>query len=316
MSRLPQTPSRKAFPVRRSRRLTAAALLAGLCFLTGLPFARAQQTTAPPTSTPSRASRSTALKEPVRFSARDSLIVTFDDVAGDTGTLYGESHVAYGDVVLSAYGVTILFDRRELQAFGLPVDTGMVGRPRIQQGSETFSGRILAFNLQTERGRVVGAQTRIEDGFIRAGIAKVKEDSVIYIKDGAYTTCSCVDDPSYSLRSSKMKIVNKKWIYTGPLQLYLYNIPTPLWLPFGFLPAQSGRRSGPLPPQYGEDEFGFYLRGWGWYFALSDYMDLQLKGSLWTRGSWGINALYRYNKRYTYSGQLEVDFSRLRRGES
>ncbi|WP_456426850.1 putative LPS assembly protein LptD [Rhodocaloribacter sp.] len=264
---------------------------------------------------PPRTAPASELKEPVRFSARDSLVVRFEDER-DVGVLYGESKVTYSDALLEAYRIEILFDKSELHASGLAADTGLVGKPQIRQGSETFQGRELAFNLETERGRVVGAQTQIEDGFVRAGVAKVREDDVIFIKDGAYTTCSCVDDPSYSLRSSKMKIVDKKWIYTGPLQLYIYNIPTPLWLPFGFLPAQTGRRSGPLPPQYGEDEFGFYLRDWGWYFALSDYMDLQLKGSFWTKGSWGVSSLYRYSKRYAFNGQLQLQYSRLRRGES
>lgn len=269
-----------------------------------------------PVSGPAPAVPEGPLKEPVHFTATDSLILLLNPDAGDTGTLFGNARVAYTTAELDAHQIAILFDISELRAEGLPSDTGMVGKPRIKQGSDTFTGTRLAFNLETERGRVVGAQTRIEEGFIRAQVAKVREDSTLFILDGAYTTCSNVDDPSYSLRSDKMKVVNKKWIYTGPLQLFIYNIATPLWLPFGFLPAQSGRRSGPLPPNYGEDEFGFYLRDWGWYFALNDFMDLQLQGGLWTRGSWSISSLYRYNKRYHFNGQLQLNYSRFRQGES
>lgn len=205
-------------------------------------------------------------------------------------------------------------DREEIRASGAPADT--VGRPRIRQGGEIFTGTDLAFNLRTGRGRVVGAQTEYEEGYITAGVVKAVEDSTLFVQDGIYTTCECVEDPSYSLRSNRMKIVNRKWIYTGPIQLYLYNIPTPLWLPFGFLPAQDGRRSGPLPPSYGEDEFGFYLRDWGWYFALNDYMDLQLQGGFWTLGSWEASTLYRYRKRYGFDGQLQFDIGRFKTGES
>ncbi len=252
---------------------------------------------------------------PVHFTARDSLVVSLQTDEGDLGRLYGSSVVDYGESKLEAWRVEILFDREELRADGLPSDTGLVGGPIFRQGDETFNGERLAFNLRTERGRVIGARTAIEEGFIRADVVKATEDSTLFIRNGVYTTCPCVDDPSYSLRSSKMKIVNRKWIYTGPIQLYLYNIPTPLWLPFGFLPATEGRRSGPLPPSYGEDEFGFYLRDFGWYFALSDYVDLQLQGSLWTRGSLEVKALSRYRKRYSYDGQLQVSAGRFRSGE-
>lgn len=112
-----------------------------------------------------------------------------------------------------------------------------------------------------------------------------------------------------------MKIVDQEWIYTGPIQLFLFNIPTPLWLPFGFLPATEGRRSGPLPPRYGEDDRGFYLRDFGWYWAINDYMDAQVQAGLWSRGSWSVRPTYRYNRRGAFSGNLTFDFVRNRSGE-
>ncbi len=252
----------------------------------------------------------------VQFSAQDSLVILFDTPEGDLGQLVGQARVQYRNLELTAHRIDLLFDQDELRASGLPVDTGMVDPPTFRQGNDTFTGRMLQYNLQTQRGRVVGAQTRIEDGFLQAQVVKVLEDSTLYVQGGSYSTCPCSDGraPSYSLRTSKMKVAGK-WIYTGPIQLYLFTIPTPLWLPFGFLPAIEGRRSGPLPVQYGEDERGFYLRGWGWYWAISDYMDLQVRGGLWTKGSWQISPLFRYAKRYAFSGQLMLDYLHNRNGE-
>jgi len=257
-----------------------------------------------------------AADDGVHFSARDSLVLLLDTLEGDQGHLVGDARVQYRDLELTAYRIDLLFDQEELRATGLPVDTGVVGRPQFRQGGDTFTGQELRYNLRTERGRVVGAQTRIEDGYLQARVVKVTEDSVLYVQGGTYSTCPCTDGraPSYSLRTSKMK-VEGRWIYTGPIQLYLFNIPTPLWLPFGFLPAIEGRRSGPLPVQYGEDERGFYLRGWGWYWAISDYMDLQIRGGIWTKGSWQISPLFRYAKRYAFSGQLMLDYLHNRSGE-
>ncbi|MDA0379193.1 MAG: putative LPS assembly protein LptD, partial [Bacteroidetes bacterium] len=221
------------------------------------------------------------MTSPVKIAASDSLVFHLGGRAR-AGTLHGDASVTYEDAFLSAWEIDLLLADEELHARGLRADTGWVGKPMIRQGEDEFTGSELAFNLQTQRGRVVGAQTRYEEGFIAADVVKALEDSTLFIRNGIYTTCECVEDPSYSLRASRMKMVDRKWIYTGPIQLYLFNIPTPLWLPFGFLPAQDNRRSGPLPPTYGEDEFGFYLRDWGWYFAMNDYMDLQLQGGFWT----------------------------------
>ena len=38
-------------------------------------------------------------------------------------------------------------------------------------------------------------------------------------------------------------------------------------------------------PTYGDEmERGFYLRNGGYYFAINDYVDLQLTGDLYTKG--------------------------------
>ncbi len=276
-------------------------------------------TTAPRLPGPGQAAPASTygLYKPIHFTAKDSLIIRFDDENGDRGRLVGNAVVIYGEARLEAHTIDILFDLEELRAEGVPSDTGLVGTPVFNQGSEVFSGTSFAYNMGTERGRVVGARTQFEDGFIRAGVAKIRDDSTVFIRDGLYTTCNCGPDetPSYSMRSDKMKIVDQKWVYTGPIQLYIYNIPTPLWLPFGFLPYKEGRRSGLLAPEYGEDQRGFYLRNWGYYWAINDFMDLQMRAGLWTRGSWQLNPSFRYNRRDYFRGGLSIDILHERSGE-
>ncbi len=257
------------------------------------------------------------LTEPVTFSATDSLVLRFSDESGDQGRLVGAASVSYGDAKLDAHVVTILFDEEELRAQGMLSDSGVVGRPRFTQGGESFEGATLAYNMGTGRGRITKGRAQFSEGFIEAGIAKVREDSTIFVQGGVYTTCNCAPDetPSYSLRASKMKVVDKKRVYTGPIQLFIYNIPMPFWLPFGFLPYQEGRRSGLLAPEYGEDQRGFYLRNWGWYWAVNDYMDFQARFGLWTKGSWQIHPAFRYNRRDRYTGALDFDLVRERSGE-
>ncbi len=246
----------------------------------------------------------------VNFSARDSLIIVFNEERGDVATLYGQAKATYKEIKLDAYTIELLMARDELVARGLPVDTGVIGRPHFRRGQgEAFTGSELAYNLRTERGRVVGARTQMQEGFVQGEVVAYANDSTLYIADGQYTTCDCALDetPSYSLRSPKMKLQGD-WVYTGPIQLYIFNIPTPLWLPFGVLPAFQGRHGGFLPPKYGEDRRGFYLKDWGWYWAINDYMDFQVRFGLWSRGSWSVNPRFRYSKRYKYDGSLSFDY--------
>lgn len=67
-------------------------------------------------------------------------------------------------------------------------------------------------------------------------------------------------------------------------------------------------------PTWGEEwDRGFYLRNGGYYFAINDYVDLQLTGDIYTKGSWGVQAQSNYRKRYRYSGSINASYIKTRR---
>lgn len=270
----------------------------------------------------------------ISFSAEDSLVIRTDSTGRSHGTLHGSAEVSYQQATLEARTIKMDFESSTLDATGPSSDTAQAGRPVFTHGGggqtasgpssgsgmggggQSFTGQVLSYNMNTERGRVVEARTQQRDGFVQGNTVKMYEDSTLFVQQGTYTTCDCPPGvtPSYSLRSTQMKLKDR-WVYTGPIQLYLFNVPTPLWLPFGFLPNVQGRRSGPLAPQYGEDNKGFYLRDWGWYFALNSYTDLTIRGGIWSKGSFEIKPRFRYNKRYNYDGDLQFTYQRVRIGE-
>ena len=258
----------------------------------------------------------------VEFTASDSLVIVTPRDSVDHGTLHGQAQMSYQGATLEAGTIEMNFETSVLEAFGSPSDTAdarpIFERSGGSQGSgQSFTGKTLSYSLETRRGRVVTARTQQQDGYVQGDAVKVFEDSTLFVQDGRYTTCDCPpgETPSYSLRSNQMK-VDGKWVYTGPIHLYLFDIPTPLWLPFGFLPNVSGRRSGPLAPDYGQDRRkGLFLRNWGWYFALNTYTDLQLQASVWSKGSFEVNPIFRYRKRYNYNGQVNLTYRRTQIGE-
>ena len=62
-------------------------------------------------------------------------------------------------------------------------------------------------------------------------------------------------------------------------------------------------------PTYGDEmSRGFYLKDGGYYFAISDKMDLKLLGEIFTKGSWGLSADFNYKKRYKFSGNFYASY--------
>jgi hypothetical protein len=51
-----------------------------------------------------------------------------------------------------------------------------------------------------------------------------------------------------------------------------------------------------------------YLSNFGYYFALSDYADLEVKGDIYSRGTWAVRAKSKYVWRYHFSGNLSINY--------
>ncbi|MBK8847433.1 MAG: hypothetical protein IPO27_13160 [Bacteroidetes bacterium] len=69
-------------------------------------------------------------------------------------------------------------------------------------------------------------------------------------------------------------------------------------------------------PKYGEsNELGFFFKEGGFYFGLSDYIDLAITGDIYTLGSWAGSIATNYALKYKYSGNFDFSYSRIRVSE-
>lgn len=167
-------------------------------------------------TTRSGGASSPASENGVTFSAQDSLVIRSDSAGNDRGTLHGTSEVSYRDANLKARTIELDFQSATLTAQGAPSDTMQNSRPVFQQGSgggggtqsrssgggQSFTGDVLAYNLNTERGRVVAARTARKDAFIEGDAVKMFEDSTLFVQDGSYTTCDCPPGVPRPIRSA------------------------------------------------------------------------------------------------------------------
>jgi hypothetical protein len=113
-----------------------------------------------------------------------------------------------------------------------------------------------------------------------------------------------------------MKVIHKEQIVAKWIWLHFGGVPFPVPLPFAVFPIESGRRSGIIPPVYGDDfTYGRYFSRFGYFWAASDYFDWVATGDYYTRGSYNINSRIRYAKRYNFTGQLEGNYKNFKTGE-
>lgn len=257
--------------------------------------------------------KSKPLEAEVTYSAEDSI---FFDMKTKILYLFGSAEVYYDKIEMKAAYIELDMNKKTVYAIGVADSTGeIVGSPVFKEGTQEFEAKSMKYNFDTKKGLIKDVITQEGDGYIHGQDIKKLETDVMYIKTGKYTTCD-LEHPHFYLNASKIKIIPKDKIVTGPSYMVIEDIPTPLMLPFGFFPNSDSRSSGVLIPTYGESPgLGFFLLNGGFYWGASDYFDMALTGDIYSRGSWGTGVASNYKKRYKYDGQISGKFSNITIGE-
>ncbi len=253
------------------------------------------------------------LEGAVNFSSSDSMII----IRRDSAFMYGSSSVEYGDMKLDAANIEMDLRNNNVYAVGVTDTTGETqGKPVFSQGGSDYEAATMRYNFKSQKGFITNVVTQQGEGYLTGGVAKKNKEGDYFIKDGKYTTCDDHEHPHFYFQLTKAKVRPGKNTVSGPAYMVLAGLPLPLAVPFGYFPFSDSYASGIIVPSFGDDyQRGFYLRDGGYYFAISDNIDLALTGELYTKGSWGINARSTYAKRYKYSGNFNLSYLKSIYGE-
>lgn len=257
--------------------------------------------------------RKNGIDAPVHYTAEDSIV--YDATTG-LAHLYGQSTVKYTDMDLASEKIYINLDSSIVHATGAQDSTGtLFGTPSFKMGSDEYESDTMAFNFKTKKGLISGVYTQQEDGYLTSELSKRNDKGELFLQHGRYTTCD-EPHPDFYIALSRAKVRPGKNVVFGPAYLVVADVPLPLAIPYGFFPFSKSYSSGLIMPTYGDEtERGFYLRDGGYYFAISDRMDLKLLGEIYTKGSWGLSAASNYRKRYRYSGSFFASYQNTINGE-
>jgi lipopolysaccharide assembly outer membrane protein LptD (OstA) len=253
-----------------------------------------------------------AITTEIRYSARDSIPM---DMKNNILTLYGEAEITYGDVNLKAAKIKIDWKNNLLYAEGMYDSlNNYIDPPVYTDKGVPYKAKKIIYNFKSRKGKLFDLITQEGESYIHGSVLKKDSNDVIYVNKAKYTTCSDTH-PHFYISAGKIEIL-KNQIISGPAYMVIQGVPVPFAIPFGFFPNKNGRASGIILPAYGESQDrGFFLRGFGYYFGLSDYFDLMLKGDAYSNGSWLANVTSTYSKRYKFRGNLNINYARNKYGD-
>jgi hypothetical protein len=247
----------------------------------------------------------------ILYFGEDSIVTDF---VQNKVYLYKNAWFEYGEMRLDADRIVIDWKNSELYASGVTDSLGNItGSPFFKDKGTTYEIRKeIRYNFKTQKAIIKDVVTEQQDGILRGEVIKKTEDGSIYLDHGYYTTCK-LTKPHWHISSSKIKSIQAKQVVSGPFNLYFNGIPTPLGLPFGIIPdTPEEKASGIIFPSYGKEQVrGLYLRDFGYYFALNDYIHLRFTGDIYSKGGWGAKSQAVYTKRYRFSGGFNLDFQKF-----
>ncbi len=209
--------------------------------------------------------------------------------------------VLIADTILYRGSVQFMEARRGIELAGL-------------DGSEVTSDSVLYFDLAAMTGTVYRAETQFaQRGANWRVIGNVipKSQDTLFAARSEFTSCD-IEEPHYTFRASKIKLVNNDVIVAWPVVLYVSNVPV-FWLPFFASEIKQGRRSGILPPRFGFNDIvqtsggaGRNVTDFGYYWAINDYTDAQASVDWYSGDYTRVNGRfnYRWLKKFVRGGLL------------
>ena len=251
---------------------------------------------------------SSEIKDKITYKAVDSIVY---DIATKKMYLYNGSETHYQKITMNADAVEFDWTTMVMTAKGVEDTSGeVVGKPIFKDDGKEYRAGKMLYNFKNQRGKVFEVSTQEGEAYLHSEAVKKIDETSWFGYKSKYTTCN-LDHPHFYFKAKKIKLVPNKVMVTGPANLWIGDVPTPLYIPFGIFPVKQNRRSGIIMPKYGGDRLnGFFLKEGGYYWAVNDNFDLKLTGTVYTNGTFGFNAATKYKVNYKFSGSFAAAYIR------
>lgn len=256
----------------------------------------------------------TDFKSIITYSARDSI---YSDLKKKQVHMYGEAKLNYEGIDMSADYILVDLTKHEVLATYTVDSLGRkIGKPLFIDDGDTLRAASIRYNFESKKGYIQEAAIKQDEYYLSMEKAKRQANDDVHFIHGKFTTCN-LEEPHYHFGLSKAVMVPDKRIVSGPINLWVMGVPTPLGLPFAMIPLKKKkeRQSGFIMPQYSLiSAYGMGLQDLGYYFPISERFQTIAYATAFSRGSFGVRNYSEYATKYKYNGNFDLGYTRFRFG--
>lgn len=252
------------------------------------------------------------LDGPAEYSSRDSIVA---NIKRKSIMLYGEAQLEFQGIKMTADYIEMDMEKKEVFAiYSLNEEGERIGIPKFEEGTESFTAATIRYNFETQKGYIEELRTQQEENYLYMGQAKRQKNGHVHFREGRFTTCD-LDYPHFHFQLSKAVLVPNERIVTGPMNLWVMGVPTPLGLPYSFIPTKERKSGGLLFPNFvPAGPFGFGFSDLGYYFPIkkSDKIQTTVYGTLFSQGTFAVRNQTDYKVKYKHSGIMNLEYNSFR----
>lgn len=231
-----------------------------------------------------------------------------------TVAIQGSGAVRYKDMGLDAGNILYNFETNILEATPIELEDSTVGKPVLFDKNETMTGKKITYNIDTRRGRMVQANTEVDLGYYKGRVVHKAAGDTLYIAKSEFIPCECETARTHFI-SDRAKLIPKDKAIARNIVLYIGRLPI-IGVPFFVFPIRSGRQSGILTFDIGQFQKGQrYVRNIGYYWAPSDYWDMQASFDYNEETGLVLRGKTQYALRYRLNGNIAASYEIERQRE-
>ena len=174
--------------------------------------------------------KKTLILDLIKYSAKDSVKI---NKKKNEIYLYNEAVLEYQDMTLNSGVILLNYRKNEVYAGRIPHSDSvglLVQKPVFTQGRDEINPDSIRFNFDTKKALIWNSKTQQSGMNIFSNYTKKENDSLYYIRDAKVTPSANPDIPEYYIRIRKGKLVPGSKIVASLSNLYVANVPTPVFL--------------------------------------------------------------------------------------
>ncbi|WP_238785087.1 putative LPS assembly protein LptD [Blattabacterium cuenoti] len=227
--------------------------------------------------------------------------------------LKGKASIEYDDIKIQADCIEFNWNNGDLHA--IQKEKFIL----FQQGNHQYTFSDFHINLKSKKIEAKDFHIKSKNHMIIASSIEKKDQNTSLMKKITYISDPFFlkkkdNDPDFYLKTSFLKYFHfKKYIFSGPVFFYWYQVPMPIFFPFLYIPVKELNKNfyEMIYPKIGIQNKRIYVEDMGLFLPISNLLNFKILSSIYNTDKWNLKTRMEYKLKYSYNGFFDFNYQSI-----